>query len=366
MRHKRPLLGSERVESQAFRPADVRDRRFTVRRRSQPTGQNPRQPRTRWLCLLIALWCSPLSCGSEHHDFGLSGPFELRAEGLRMQRVRLQLPEMKLVDYTGKEEPDSPEWQVTLRQEPADPSLWRLRLEQTTDVVRRSVEYVIGLEQDDSTSAALTPVMATEIAVDIDSGVLLYRSQTIEWTIENPLQETTNSVILGRTALWVLDHLQQVYSTEILDVCTDYFGHHSDPRGSPYGFGRSVACINRRIELDPQDIEAYTLNAWLLWSDWVTWKLHPDRISDGEGKAEEAVRLIKKGRAANPDSAAYHFDAAQTLEPLARHHRPELMPFVIQYYLYAEALATGTALRVRVRLNLGHRFRQQGKTEEAK
>ena len=75
MRHERPLLGSERVESQAFRPADVRDRRFTVRRRSQPTGQNPRQPRTRWLCLLIALWCSPLSCGSEHHDFGLSGPF---------------------------------------------------------------------------------------------------------------------------------------------------------------------------------------------------------------------------------------------------------------------------------------------------
>ena len=367
MRHKRPLLGSERVESQAFRPADVRDRRFTVRRRSQPTGQNPRQPRTRWLCLLIALWCSPLSCGSEHHDtdFGLSGPFELRAEGLRMQRVRLQLPEMKLVDYTGKEEPDSPEWQVTLRQEPADPSLWRLRLEQTTDVVRRSVEYVIGLEQDDSTSAALTPVMATEIAVDIDSGVLLYRSQTIEWTIENPLQETTNSVILGRTALWVLDHLQQVYSTEILDVCTDYFGHHSDPRGSPYGFGRSVACINRRIELDPQDIEAYTLNAWLLWSDWVTWKLHPDRISDGEGKAEEAVRLIKKGRAANPDSAAYHFDAALTLEPLAHYHRPELMPFVIRYYLYAEDLATETALRVRIRLNLGHRFRQQGKTEEA-
>ena len=365
MRHERPLLGSERVESQAFRPADVRDRHLTVGRRSQPTGQSPRRPRTRWLCLLIALWCSPLSCGSEHHDFGLSGPFELHTEGLRMQRVRLQLPEMKLVDYTGKEEPDSPEWQVTLRQEPADPSLWRLRLEQTTDVVRRSVEYVIGLEQDDSTSAALTPVMATEIAVDIDSGVLLYRSQTIEWTIENPLQETTNSVIVGRTALWVLDHLQQVYSTEVLDVCTDYFGHHSDPRGSPYGFGRSVACINRRIELDPQDIEAYTLSAWLLWSDWVTWKLYPNRIPDGRGKAEEAIRLIKLGRAANPANAAYHFDAAQTLEPLARHHRPELMPFVIQYYLYAEALATGTALRVRVRLNLGHRFRQQGQTEEA-
>ncbi|MCH8215874.1 MAG: tetratricopeptide repeat protein [Planctomycetes bacterium] len=373
MRHERPLLGSERVESATCCPADVRDQRFTVGRRSQPTGQIPRRPRTRWLCLLIALWCSsPLSFGLEHHDtdFGRSGQFELHAKALRMQRVRLHLPDMKLVDYTGKEEPgkeepDSPEWQVTLRQEPEDPSLRRLRLEQTTDVVRRRVEYVIGLEQEDSTSAALTPVIATETAVDIDSGVLLYRSQTIEWTIEDPLQETTNSVNLGRTALWVLDHLQQVYSTEILDVCTDYFGHHSDPRGSPYGFGSSVACINRRIEIDPQDIEAYTLNAWLLWSDWVTWKLHPNRISDGEGKAEEAVRLIKKGRAANPDSAAYHFDAALTLEPLAHHHRPELMPFVIRYYLYAEDLATETALRIRIRLNLGHRFRQEGKTEEA-
>ena len=75
--------------------------------------------------------------------------------------------------------------------------------------------------------------------------------------------------------------------------------------------------------------------------------------------------MIKKGRAANPDSAAYHFDAALTLEPLAHHHRPELMPFVIRYYLYAEDLATETALRIRIRLNLGHRFRQQGKTEEA-
>ena len=85
--------------------------------------------------------------------------------------------------------------------------------------------------------------------------------------------------------------------------------------------------------------------------------MHPDRISDGEGKTEEAVRLIKKGRAANPDSAAYHFVAAHTLEPLARHHRPELMPFVIQYYLYAEALATECALRVHVPLTMGHRFR---------
>jgi len=107
MRHERPLLGSERVESATCRPADVRDQRFTVGRRSHPTGQTPRRPRTRWLCSLIALWCSsPLSFGLEHHDtdFGRSGQFELQAKALRMQRVRLQLPDMKLVDYTGSDQ----------------------------------------------------------------------------------------------------------------------------------------------------------------------------------------------------------------------------------------------------------------------
>jgi len=317
--------------------------------------------------LLIALWCSPLSCGSEHHDtdFGLSGPFELRAEGLRMQRVRLQLPEMKLVDYTGKEEPDSPDWQVSMRQEPADAGLWRLRLEQTTDVVRRRVDYVISLEREDSTKGTIIPVIATETATDVNSNVLLYRSQTIEWTAEDARRQQTRGIDLERTAIWVLEHLQQVYSTEILNVCTDYFGHHADPGGSQHGFASSVACIKRRMEIDPQDIEAYTLSAWLLWSDWVTWKLHPNQIPDGPGKVEEAIRLIKIGRAANPANAAYHLDAAQTLEPLARHHRPELMPFVIRYYLYAEALATETALRVRIRLSLGHRYRQGGQTDEA-
>ena len=282
-----------------------------------------------------------------------------------MRRVLLQMPEMKLVDYTGKEEADSPDWQVSIRQEPGDTGLWRLSLEQTTDWVRRRVDYVLFLEREDSTKGTIIPVIATETALDVNSNVLLYRSQTIEWTAEDSLREKTRGIDMERTAIWILDHLQQVYRKEILDVCTDYFGHYSDPRGSQHGFASSVACIKRRIEIDPQDIEAYTLSAWLLWSDWVTWKLYPNRIPDGRGKAEEAIRLIKLGRAANPANAAYHFDAAQTLEPLARHHRPELMPFVIQYYLYAEALATGTALRVRVRLNLGHRFRQQGQTEEA-
>ena len=282
-----------------------------------------------------------------------------------MQRVRLQMPEMKLVDYTGKEEPDSPDWQVSMRQEPADAGLWRLRLEQTTDVVRRRVDYVISLEQNDVTEGAFIPVIATESAMDVKSKTLLYRSQTIEWTAEDARREETRGIDLERTSMWVLDHLQQVYSREILDVCTDYFGHHPDPSGSPHGFASSVACIKRRIEIDPQDIEAYTLSAWLLWSDWVTWKLHPKRIPDGQGKVEEAVRLIKIGRAANPANAAYHLDAAQTLEPLARHHRPELMAFVIRYYLYAEDLATETALQIRVRLSLGHRYRQQGKTDDA-
>lgn len=278
-----------------------------------------------------------------------------------MQRVQLQMPELILLGGTAPDEPNEGPWRVTAHSHPDDPALWTLHLAQSTDAVRRSLDYLVCIPSDTRAGAKLEPLMATETAFDIDTGALLWRVQTVDWSIMDLEREAEAVADLARAAPWVYAHLDQVYSTEILDLCSDYFWHHA-PSSS---FREVIACTSRRIELEPQVIEPYTINAWLMWSEWVAWKLDPTKMPGAQAQADEAVRLIKKGRAANPHSAAYHLDAAETMAPLARHHRPDLWNFVIRYYLYAEELATDPDMQIRIRKGLGHRFREQDKIPEA-
>jgi len=315
-----------------------------------------------WVCLLIGLaGCHPFRLQETTVPaLDVSGRFELCADALRMRRVQLQMPDLILLDYTGKGEPDEGGWQVTLHG-PLDTGLWQLRVEQTTDVLRRQVDYLIYMQSDTPSTAHLEPVMATETAFDIDTDALLYRAQTVDWAIGDLDRATEHAVDLARAAPWIRNHLEQAFSTDILDLCAEYFWHNSPSSN----FSEVIACTNRRIELEPQVVEPYTTNAWLMWSEWVSWKLDPRKMPEGQGQADEAIRLIRKGRAANPHSAEYHLDAAETIAPLAQHHRPELTDFVIRYYLYAEELATDRDMQIRIRKSLGHRFREQDKIPEA-
>ena len=149
--------------------------------------------------------------------------------------------------------------------------------------------------------------------------------------------------------------------TDILEFCADYFWHYPS---SP-GFDSVIACNNRSVELNPQLIELYTANAWLLWSDWVSWKLDPESMPDKQDNVDEALRMLRQGHDANPSSAAYHLDAAQTIVPLAYHHRPDLFDVVTRYYLYAEELASDENMRIRIRKQLGHSYRKQELNREA-
>jgi len=291
----------------------------------------------------------------------VSGRFELCADTLRMRRVQLQVPDLILVDYTEQDEPNEGAWRVTMHGPLDSPDLWQLHLEQSTDVIRRQIDYLVCIPADAPNAARLEPVMATETASDIDTDALLYRIQTVDWSIRDLDRKAERAVDLARVAPWIRDHLDQVFSTDILDLCAEHFWHNS-PSSS---FSEVIACTNRRIELEPQVIEPYTTNAWLMWSEWVSWKLDPQKMPNGQGQADEAIRLIRKGRAANPRSAEYHLDAAETIAPLAQHHLPELMDFVIRYYLYAEELATDRDMHIRIRKGLGHRFREQDKIPEA-
>lgn len=291
-----------------------------------------------------------------------TGEYRFQAEALRLRQVHLRLPSGELLDYTGEGDVDETEWKVRFTASSEDPKLWQVQMEQISDAVRREVVYWVHVPTPGDLGP-MEPVFASETAYDAQNGHVLMRAQAMDWSLR--YRDTVYTVTIERAAAWVLNHLDAVYDADILNACTDYYFHSPGDEHDTSGYSRSVACTNRMIVLDPQAIDLYTTNAWLLWSNWVTWKQDPQQVTEGPAKLKQAIRLIRQGRAANPDSAAYHYDAANTMTPLALHHLPDLMDWVIQYYHHAEALAKDKALRTQICKVLGHRYRIQGKTTEA-
>lgn len=293
------------------------------------------------------------------------GRFELHAKNLILPYVRLQLPECVLLDYTGKNDPNHGSWQLTIKPNKKEPTLWLLRLDQATTSVRRRIEYVV-LEQSSTTGPGhLEPILASEWTLALKYDTVLDCNQTIDWVIKDRDRNHDYKVEPSRAAHWVRYHLDQVYSIDILLHCSDYFWHHTDAHGPSSGFSHVIACTNRQIELDPQAIEAYTTNAWLLWSDWVSWTLDPKKVPDRQDGVDQAIHLLEKGHVANPKNAAFHLDAARTISPLARHHRPDLMGDVLRYYHQAHSLTSDKTLLIRIRNELGHCHRTQDQPTEA-
>lgn len=294
------------------------------------------------------------------------GEYIFQADALRLSKVHLRLPAGELLDYTGKNDPEEGKWEVRFAATPKDSTIWHLQLQQRSDAVRRQVDYWVFVPAaTDNDMGPMEPMFASEAAYDIDNEVCLFRRQSIKWTLR--FGEAVNPTVYERVAPWVLKHLDLVYDFEVLEICSDHFFHYPGEGPNGMGYDNSVLCNDRMIALYPQAEDLYTINAWLLWSDWVTWNLDPNRIPGAKDNIPRAVRQIQRGRAANPDSAAYHYDAANTMAPLAQNYKPGLMDFVIRYYKYANALATEEQkeLHALIRKALGNRYRILGKKEEA-
>lgn len=293
------------------------------------------------------------------------GEFVIDTNALRLSHVHLRLPEGEVLDYTGKGDPEDKGWQVRFTASNQDPTLWHLILEQQTDVVTRQVEYwLYAPAAKENDMGPMELIFASETAMDTDNDLCLYRSQSLECTLR--FGETLNPITLERSAPWIRRNLNRIYDLDILTVFSDYFFHNIADEEEALGYAYSIACNQRCLELDPQAEDLYTLNAWLLWSDWVAWQKDPNNLPNREGHITQALELIKKGRAANPASAAYHLDAAQTVFLIANTYRPDLMDFVIRYYHHAEVLATDRDMRIRIYKSLGHRYRHKGDIETAK
>ncbi|TVM03947.1 MAG: hypothetical protein CV087_02735 [Candidatus Brocadia sp. WS118] len=157
----------------------------------------------------------------------------------------------------------------------------------------------------------------------------------------------------------VLQDLQSQYDTDVLKECMGFFidnQQFDSPQGS---YNKAIQLGYQIVNVDHKDIDTYTTMAWLLWSKWVSWTKNPDRMPDGEGKADQAVELLNWGKQWNQKSERFYKESADTIWPLAKYHRTDLYEFVIENYRKADILAgSNDLIRVRIRLNLGHAHRQ--------
>lgn len=157
----------------------------------------------------------------------------------------------------------------------------------------------------------------------------------------------------------VLGDLPCQHDTGLLKECMGFYidnQHFDNPAGS---YNKAIRIGYRIVTIDRKDIDTYTTMAWLLWSKWVSWTKNPNRMPDGEGKADQAVELLNWGKQWNQKSERFYKESADTIWPLAKYYRTDLYEFVIENYRKADLLAGENDLvKVRVRLNLGHAYRQ--------
>lgn len=165
----------------------------------------------------------------------------------------------------------------------------------------------------------------------------------------------------------VIRGLDQCIDIELMCQLMEYYWHHAMLDTPPASFEGIIKLSYRVVELEPQSPEIYTNAAWLLWSRWVTWKQKPEGKLLGEGDDQTAIALLLKGRKANMENAAYHFDAAMTVWGLAMHHKPEYFQFIIEsLHLGDKYAGQNKRLQTNIRRTIGHAYRKTNRLEDAK
>lgn len=171
----------------------------------------------------------------------------------------------------------------------------------------------------------------------------------------------------GHLGTWIKSHLDTSIDIELMSQLTDWYWHHGHIDIPPGSFDSIIKLSYRIVQLEPQSPQVYCNAAWLLWSRWVSWKQDPEKMPIGEHDDQTAIKFLLQGRKACMDDAAYHHEAAMTVWGLARHHNSEYFNFIIDSLKLAEKAIKpdNQWLHIRIRLTLGHTYRQLKDTDNA-
>ncbi|MFP4176128.1 MAG: tetratricopeptide repeat protein [Candidatus Brocadiia bacterium] len=287
---------------------------------------------------------------------------------LRMEELKLKWEDHRILQFTGQDEYGVAEtWNITV--EEGEDGFVSLRLTAREGGVERKLEYLLycyASQEDSEVDRPVTPVMATERAVDRESDELLYQAQSVDFTLV-PEEGDRVRTDLRQALSWGLNNRDELVSSAVIDVISDYLWHNQGLDSPPGSYNGILKLLDRRIELDPMNNSQYCDAAWLWWSKWVRWKDNPEEMPDGEEGVEKALKLLKKGRAANPKDPEYYFEAAMTINPLARFHVSEQYDFVEAFLLRAEELVSeeNDEMLVRVRKSIAHMYRLREMPERA-
>ncbi|MFN3532655.1 MAG: tetratricopeptide repeat protein [Candidatus Brocadia sp.] len=195
---------------------------------------------------------------------------------------------------------------------------------------------------------------------------IVFMISSSSFAIGKGLEGADSDRVIYEYAERVLQDTNRQYDTDLLRECMGFYldnQQYDSPQGS---YNKAIRLGYQIVNIDRLDIDTYTTMAWLLWSKWVCWTKTPGKMPDGEGKADEAIELLNWGKQWNQKSARFHKESADTIWPLAKYYRTDLYDFVIENYRKADLLSVANDLfKVRVRLNLGHIYRQMGKKRPA-
>lgn len=172
---------------------------------------------------------------------------------------------------------------------------------------------------------------------------------------------------LETRCLSVYEQRAQVRSLSQLIDCMKYFTDEPDFTGRISTFDRSIELGRRALEVEPRSIYVYQELSWLLFSQWSTWNVYhryEPRVA-GEDYYKEIFTILARGEELLGDDARFHDVAAKAVWNLAVFYMPEHYAFVIDHYKKADARATSTAFRVRIRLDLAYAYLRQGSRNEA-
>ncbi|HAI11998.1 MAG TPA: hypothetical protein DCM28_09860 [Phycisphaerales bacterium] len=164
----------------------------------------------------------------------------------------------------------------------------------------------------------------------------------------------------GHLGTWVKSDLDNAIDTELMAQLMDWYWHHGHVDVPPGSFDSIIKLTYRYVQLEPTAGTMYCNAAWLLWSRWVSWKQDPEKMPVGENDDQTAIKFLIQGRKACIDDAAYHHEAAMTVWGLARFHNRDYFNFILDSLHLAEKAVKpdNQWLHIRIRLTLGHTYRQ--------
>ena len=167
------------------------------------------------------------------------------------------------------------------------------------------------------------------------------------------------------TCTRALDRLPQIHNADLLVNCLNLFYNSPTLDPDPMAFKSLIKFGYRILEIDNTRSDIYGVVAWLLWSKWRNWSTDPLNTPDGQGKEIEALALLRQGAKINRN-AEYFIAAANTIWPLAQFFLPHYYIDVLHWYTQADALLSKSDKRkIRVRLNIGHIYRNTQQLERA-